>query len=49
MTEAIIRRGTGQIVELEEYNLVVEFNMDKIKEVDQGMDKTIGMTLGEEI
>ena len=33
---------------IEEDNLVVESNMDRIVEVDQGMDKTIGMTLGEE-
>ena len=35
--------------EIEESNLVVEFIMDKITEVDQGMDKAIGMTLREEI
>ena len=37
-----------KIVEIE-YNLVVEFNMDRIIEVDQAMDKALGMTLGEEI
>ena len=31
------------------YNLVVESNMDRIIEVDQGMDKALGITLGEEI
>ena len=49
MTDAIIRIGTGQIVEIEEYNLVAESNMDRIIEVDHGMDKAIGMTLGEKI
>ena len=49
MTDTIIRIGTGHMVEIEEYNLVVEFNMDRIIEVDQGMGKAIGMILGEEI
>ena len=49
MTDAIIRIGTGWIVEIEEYSLVVEFNMDRIIEVDQGMDKAIGIIFGEEI
>ena len=43
------QNGIDQIVEIEKSNLVVEFSMDKIIEVDQGMNKTIGMTLGEEI
>ena len=34
MTDTTIRIGTGQIVEIEEYNLVVESNMDRIIEVD---------------
>ena len=44
-----IRIGIDQIAEIEEYNLAVEFCMDKAIEVDQGMDKIIGMTLGEQI
>ena len=47
--QKIIRIGIDQIAEIGEFNLVVEFNMDRIIEVDQGMDKVIGMTLGEEI
>ena len=45
MTKAIVRIGTGQIVEIEEYNLVVESSMDRIIEIHQGMDKATGMTL----
>ena len=30
-------------------NLVVELSMDKIIELDQGMNKTIGMNIGEKI
>ena len=36
-------------MDIEEYNLVVEFNMDKIIEVDLNMDKAIGLTLGDQI
>ena len=39
MTDAIIRIGTSQIVEIEEYYLVAESNMDRIIAVDQGMNK----------
>ena len=49
MIKEIIRIGIDQIVEIGEFNLVVEFNMDRIIEVDQGIDKAIGMTLEEEI
>ena len=49
MTDITIRIGIDQIVEIEESTLVVEFSMDKSTEVGQGMDKAIGMTLGEEI
>ena len=34
MTDVIIRIGTSWIVEIKEYNLVVEFNMNRIIEVD---------------
>ena len=49
MTDITVRTDIDQIVEIEESNLAVEFSMDKITEVDQGMDRVIGMTLGEEI
>ena len=43
MTSEDIKIGTNQILEIEEFNLV-----DKV-EVDQGMNKIIGMNIGEEI
>ena len=49
MTDITIRMGIDQIVEREEPNLVVEFSMDKITEVGQGMNKVIEITIGEEI
>ena len=48
MSSHIITIGIDQIAEIGESNLVVEFNMDRIIEVDQDVDKAIGMTLGEE-
>ena len=39
MTDVTIRIGIDQIVEIEEFNFLVEFNMDRITEVDQGMDR----------
>ena len=42
MIKEIIRIGIDQVVETE------EFHMDKIIEVDRGMNKAIGMTLEEE-
>ena len=42
MIEEVIKIGTDQIVEME------EFSMDKI-EVDLGMNRFIGMIIGEEI
>ena len=44
----IIKIGTDQVVEIREFNLVVEYSVDKIIETDQGMNKAIGVTLGEE-
>ena len=44
----IIRIGTDQVVEIEEFHLVVEFSKDKITEVDQGINKAIGMSLKRE-
>ena len=49
MIEETIRIGIDQIVEAEEFNLGVEFSMDKITERDLGMNKTIGVIIGEEI
>ena len=49
MIKEIIKRGIDQMVEIEESNLMVEFRMYKTIEVDQGMNKTTGMTVGEEI
>ena len=43
MTEEIIKIGKDQIVKVGEINLV-----DKV-EVDQGTNRIIGMTIGEEI
>ena len=49
MIREIIRIGIDQVVEIGEFHLVVEFSMDKIIEIDQGMNRAIGMTLEEEI
>ena len=49
MTDVTIRIGLDQISEIEECKLAVEFSMDKITEVGQGIDKATEMTLGEEI
>ena len=49
MIREIIRIGIDQVVEIREFHLVVEFNMDKIIEVDQGMYISMGMTLEEEM
>ena len=48
MISEVIKIDIDQIVEIEEFNLVVELSMDKI-EVDQGMNKITGMIIGEEI
>ena len=49
MTDVTIRIGIDPIAEIEEFNTVVEFSMDKVTEVVQGMDKFLGMILEEEI
>ena len=49
MRDITIRIGIDQIAEIEEFNLVVEFSMDRIAEVDWVMDRGIGMTMEEEI
>ena len=42
MIEIMIREtGIGQIVEIREYHLVVEYNMDRMTETDQGVIRTI--------
>ena len=38
-----------QVVEIGAFHLVVKFSVDKIIEIDQCMNKAIGMTLEEEI
>ena len=47
MIEEIIKIGVGQLAEIEEFSLVVEFSMDKI-EVDLGANKITGVIIGEE-
>ena len=49
ITDITVRIDIDQMVEIGESNLMVEFSMEKITEVDQGMEKAIGKTLGEEI
>ena len=48
VTKETIRTGTDQIVVIKEFHLVVEHNVDKIIEIDQGMNRITGMTVGEE-
>ena len=45
----IIKIDIDQTVEIGEFHLVVEYNADKAIKIGQGMIRTIGMTLGEEI
>ena len=40
----IIKIGTDQTAEIEEFHLVIDYSMDKIIETDQGMNRIIGMT-----
>ena len=40
--------GMDQILEIEEFHLVVEYSVDKIIETDKGMNRIIGITLKEE-
>ena len=54
MTDVVTIKETigiviDQIAEIKESTLVVEFSTDRIIEVGQGMNKTIGMTIGDEI
>ena len=48
MINEVIKIVIDQIVEIEEFNLVVEFKIDRI-EVDLHMNKITGMIIGEEI
>ena len=48
MIRKIIRIGIDQIAEIEEFHLVVEFSVDRAIEIDQDMNRFIGMTLEEE-
>ena len=45
----IIKIDIGQILEIGEYLLVVEYNMDRIIGIDQGIVRTIEVILEEEI
>ena len=45
----IIKIEIGPKVEIGEYHLVVEYNMDRITETDQGIIQTIEVISGEEI
>ena len=45
----IIKIDIDQIVEVGEYHLVVEYNMDRIIEIAPGIIRTIEMTLEKEI
>ena len=45
----MIKIDIDKIVEIEEYCLVVKYNVDKTINIGQGMIRTIGMTLEEEM
>ena len=49
MIREIIKIDICQIVEIGEYHSVVEYNMDRIIRTDQGIIRTIEVTLEEEI
>ena len=49
MIREVIKIDMYQIVEMEGFNLVVEYNMDRITEVDQGVNKIKEMTIEEVI
>ena len=49
MIREVIKIDIDQIVEIEGFNLVVEYNMNRIMDIDQGMNKIIEMTTEEEI
>ena len=45
----IIQIDIDQITEIDESHSVAEYNVDKITQIGQGMDRTIGVTLEEVI
>ena len=47
MIREIIGMNIDQITEIEEFNLMVKFSMDKI-EIDLDMNKITGLIIGEE-
>ena len=47
MTKETIRTGIDQTAEIEDFHLVVEYSVDKITQIDQGIKGIIGITLGE--
>ena len=49
MTKETNKIGLDQTVEIGEFHLVVGYNVDQIREIDQDMSKTLDMTLEEEI
>ena len=49
MTRETTKIGLDQIAEIAELHVVVGYNVDKIIETDQGMNRIMAMTLGEEI
>ena len=49
MIREVIKIDIGQIVEIGEYHSVVEYNMDRITETDQGIIRTIEVILEEDI
>ena len=49
MIREMIKMDIGLIVEMGEYCSEVEYNMDRIIEIDQGIIRTIEVTLEEQI
>ena len=47
--KGIIKIDIDQTVEIEEFHLVVEYSVNKIIEMDENMNRIIGMTIGEEV
>ena len=49
MVKEIIKIDKDQVMEIREYHSVVEYNMDKISEIDLGIIRTIEMVSGKDI
>ena len=47
MIRQLIKIDINKIVEIGGFNIVVEYNMDRINEVDQGIIRIIEMTIEE--